>query len=91
MNMKYIIVGAGISGLSIGQVLKEYGHDVQLFEADSCPGGMVNVIECMDICFIALEDMSLTQNVRMYWIGFGVILTKRRVYYGRSKFSCFNG
>ena len=31
MNMKYIIVGAGISGLSIGQVLKEYGHDVQLF------------------------------------------------------------
>ena len=39
--MKYIIVGAGISGLSIGQVLKEYGHDVQLFEADSCPGGMV--------------------------------------------------
>lgn len=41
MNMKYIIVGAGISGLSIGQVLKEYGHDVQLFEADSRPGGMV--------------------------------------------------
>lgn len=39
--MKYIIVGAGISGLSIGQVLKEYGHDVQLFEADSRPGGMV--------------------------------------------------
>ena len=68
--MKYIIVGAGISGLSIGQVLKEYGHDVQLFEADSRPGGM-------DICFIALEDMSLTQNVRMYWIGFGVILTKK--------------
>lgn len=41
MNMKYIIVGAGISGLSIGQVLKEYRHDVQLFEADSRPGGMV--------------------------------------------------
>ena len=70
--MKYIIVGAGISGLSIGQVLKEYGHDVQLFEADSRPGGMV---ECDRVH--GLEDMSLTQNVRMYWIGFGVILTKK--------------
>lgn len=41
MNMKYIVVGAGISGLSIAQILKEHGHDVQLFEADSRPGGMV--------------------------------------------------
>ena len=66
--MKYIIVGAGISGLSIGQVLKEYGHDVQLFEADSRPGGMV---KCDRV------HGHLFQNVRMYWIGFGVILTKK--------------
>ena len=38
--MKYIVIGAGISGLSIAQLLS--GHNnVTIFEADSRPGGMV--------------------------------------------------
>lgn len=38
--MKYIVIGAGISGLSIAQLLS--GHNnVTIFEADSRPSGMV--------------------------------------------------
>lgn len=38
--MKIAIIGAGISGLSIAQMLKD-DHEVILFEADSRPGGMI--------------------------------------------------
>lgn len=38
--MKYIVIGAGVSGLSIAQLLSEH-DDVTVFEADSRPGGMV--------------------------------------------------
>lgn len=91
MNMKYIIVGAGISGLSIGQVLKEYGHDVQLFEADSRPGGMVKCDRVHGHLFHRTGGHVFNTKRQDVLDWFGVILTKRRVYYGRSKFSCFNG
>lgn len=38
--MKIAIIGAGISGLSVGQ-LQKGKHDVTLFEADERPGGLV--------------------------------------------------
>ena len=38
--MKYIIIGAGISGLSIAQLLNK-NHEVILFEKDERPGGMI--------------------------------------------------
>lgn len=38
--MKYIVVGAGISGLSIAQLLKK-NNEVVVLEADSRPGGMI--------------------------------------------------
>ena len=38
--MKYIVIGAGVSGLSIAQLLSEH-HDVTVLEVDSRPGGMV--------------------------------------------------
>lgn len=38
--MKYVVIGAGISGLSIAQLLSEH-NNVTVFEADSRPGGMV--------------------------------------------------
>lgn len=38
--MKYIVIGAGVSGLSIAQLLSKH-DDVTVFEADSRPGGMV--------------------------------------------------
>ncbi len=37
---KYAIIGGGISGLSIANLLK-LNHDVTIFESDSRPGGMV--------------------------------------------------
>ncbi len=39
-NMKIAIIGAGISGLAIAQMLKD-NHEVILFETDSRPGGMI--------------------------------------------------
>ncbi len=38
--MKIAVIGAGISGLSIGQLLKEI-HDVTIFESESRPGGLI--------------------------------------------------
>lgn len=38
--MKIAIIGAGISGLSVGKLLKEK-HSVAIFEADNRPGGMI--------------------------------------------------
>lgn len=38
--MKYAIIGGGISGLSIANLLKK-DHDVTIFESDSRPGGMI--------------------------------------------------
>lgn len=38
--MKYIIIGGGISGLSIANLLKD-GNDVTIFEGESRPGGMI--------------------------------------------------
>ena len=38
--MKIAIIGAGISGLSVGQLLKEK-HNVTLYEAEEQPGGLV--------------------------------------------------
>ncbi len=39
--MKYIVIGAGISGLSVARMLQERGEDVVVFEASGRPGGMV--------------------------------------------------
>ena len=47
--MKYIVIGAGVSGLSIAQLLSEH-HDVTVLEVDSRPGGMLkNVILIQNI------------------------------------------
>ena len=39
--MKYAIIGAGMSGLSIANILKDHGNDVVVFEKESRPGGMI--------------------------------------------------
>ncbi|WP_018464805.1 protoporphyrinogen/coproporphyrinogen oxidase [Segatella paludivivens] len=39
--MKYIVVGAGMSGLAIANILQSHGEEVVVFEKDSRPGGMV--------------------------------------------------
>lgn len=39
--MKYLIIGAGISGLSIANILRDNGEDVVLFESTYRPGGMI--------------------------------------------------
>lgn len=38
--MKYIVIGAGVSGLSIAQLLKQ-SNEVIVFESDNRPGGMI--------------------------------------------------
>lgn len=39
--MKYAIIGAGISGLSIAQMLRNKGKEVVVYEKDNRPGGMI--------------------------------------------------
>lgn len=39
--MNYAIIGAGMSGLAIANMLKDAGNDVTVFEKDSRPGGMI--------------------------------------------------
>lgn len=39
--MKAAIIGGGISGLSIAQMLKAAGCEVRVFEKASAPGGLV--------------------------------------------------
>lgn len=39
--MKYAVIGAGMSGLAIANVLKDDGNEVVVFESDSRPGGMI--------------------------------------------------
>ena len=41
MTKRIAIIGGGISGLSCGQLLKEKGFDIILYEKDSRPGGMI--------------------------------------------------
>ncbi|MBI4229179.1 MAG: FAD-dependent oxidoreductase [Deltaproteobacteria bacterium] len=38
--MKFIILGAGLSGLTCGATLKRYGHDVSIVEKESVVGGL---------------------------------------------------
>lgn len=39
--MKYAVIGAGVSGMSIAQMLQEKGEKVVVYEKDSRPGGMI--------------------------------------------------
>lgn len=42
--MKYVIIGAGISGLAIANLLKEKGNEVVVYERESQPGGLIKCI-----------------------------------------------
>ena len=39
--MKYIVIGAGMSGLACANMLQDRGNEVVVFERDSRPGGMI--------------------------------------------------
>lgn len=39
--MKYIVIGAGMSGLATANMLQENGNEVIVYERDSRPGGMI--------------------------------------------------
>jgi len=41
MKKKIAIIGAGISGLSVANMLERRGHNVIVFEKESTPGGLV--------------------------------------------------
>lgn len=40
-NKKIAIIGAGITGLSSGQILKDIGYDITIYEKESFPGGLI--------------------------------------------------
>lgn len=39
--MRYVVIGAGVSGLSTANFLQEKGHGVVIYERDSRPGGLI--------------------------------------------------
>lgn len=39
--MRYIVIGGGISGLSIAQLLRKDNQEVIVLEAETRPGGMI--------------------------------------------------
>lgn len=39
--MRYVVIGAGISGMATASLLKEKGHEVVVFEKDFQPGGLI--------------------------------------------------
>ena len=43
--MKYAVIGAGVSGLSMAGMLLKKGHEVVVYEKDSRPGGLVKCAE----------------------------------------------
>lgn len=38
--MKYAVIGAGVSGLSMAGMLLKKGYEVVVYEKDSRPGGL---------------------------------------------------
>lgn len=40
-NKKIAIIGAGITGLSSGQILKDLGYDITIYEKNPYPGGLI--------------------------------------------------
>lgn len=40
-NVDFIVIGAGVSGLSVAQLLKKRGRSVFIFEKEDRPGGMI--------------------------------------------------
>ena len=41
MSLRVGVIGAGISGLAVAQILKKNGHTVKVFEAKPKPGGLI--------------------------------------------------
>lgn len=39
--MKFVVIGAGISGLSVANFLQDKGHEVIVYERDISPGGLI--------------------------------------------------
>ena len=61
--MKNIIIGAGISGLSIGKMLNKE-HDLQMLERHSFIGGIVKTEMVERIAYQKLEGNVLTQRIK---------------------------
>lgn len=38
---KYVVIGAGVSGLAVAGLLREKGDEVVVYERDVCPGGLI--------------------------------------------------
>lgn len=45
------IIGAGVSGLSAGQLLKDNGNNVSIFESKNIPGGLISCTRENNILF----------------------------------------
>lgn len=47
-----LIIGGGISGLSLGYYLKKLGKEVCIIEKEPLPGGVIGAVECQEITFL---------------------------------------
>ena len=47
--MKYAVIGAGVSGLSMAGMLLKKGQEVVVYERCSRPGGLIKCTEVQDV------------------------------------------
>ena len=50
--MKYAVIGAGVSGLSMAGMLLKKGHEVVVYERGSRPGGLIKCTEVQGLSLI---------------------------------------
>ena len=76
--MRYIVIGGGISGLSIAQLLRKDNQEVIVLEAETRPGGMIKCDLINGSLFHRTGGHVFnTLKGKMYGIGFGHFLIKK--------------
>lgn len=73
--MKYAVIGAGVSGLSMAGMLLKKGHEVVVYERDSRPGGLIKCTEVQGNLYHRVGGMCSIPGGRKCWTGFGPGLT----------------
>lgn len=77
---KIVVIGAGVSGLSIARLLVDGGNKVTVIEKENKPGGLIKCDNINGCLYHKVGDMYLIPSGKMYWNGLRVSLIKKRIF-----------